>query len=67
MAAASDDSDRKYYFNTRTQKVERGMVSPWTHRLGPYETEQDALDAWQIVRKRNKDWEDQDRAYGKGD
>ena len=35
-----DDPDSKYYFNLETNTVEKGLVSDWTHRMGPYETEE---------------------------
>ena len=31
-----DDPNSKYYFNLETNTVEKGLVSDWTHRMGPY-------------------------------
>ncbi len=39
------------------------MISPASHRMGPYRTREDALDAWKIVQERNLKWEEQDREW----
>lgn len=53
--------EKQWYFNTVTEQPELGMVSPASHRMGPYKTREDALDAWKIVQERNLKWEEQDR------
>ena len=45
--------EKQWYFNTVTEQPELGMVSPASHRMGPYKTREDALDAWKIVQERN--------------
>ncbi|MCH4160991.1 hypothetical protein [Bifidobacterium sp.] len=56
-------SDKQWYFNTVTEKAELGPQSPISQRMGPYATEEDALNAWKIVAQRNKEWEEQDRKW----
>ena len=55
--------EKQWYFNTVTEQPELGMVSPASHRMGPYKTREDALDAWKIVQERNLKWEEQDREW----
>ena len=38
--------EKQWYFNTVTEQPELGMISPASHRMGPYRTREDALDAW---------------------
>ncbi|MBT1176870.1 hypothetical protein [Bifidobacterium callimiconis] len=56
-------NDKKWYFNTRTEQAELGPKSPISERMGPYDTEEDALNAWKIVEERNRKWEEQDRGW----
>ena len=44
--------EKQWYFNTVTEQPELGMISPASHRMGPYRTREDALDAWKIVQER---------------
>ena len=55
--------EKQWYFNTVTEQPELGMISPASHRMGPYKTREDALDAWKIVQERNIKWEEQDREW----
>lgn len=58
MSGLTDDStDRQYYFNVRTGAVEQGYVSGVTHRMGPYDTPEEASRALEIARERNARWE----------
>lgn len=52
-----------YYYNLETGKVEHGLISDWTDRLGPYRTHDEAANALQRAQQRNKEWEDQDREW----
>lgn len=56
-------SDKQWYFNMVTGQPELGPLSPVDQRMGPYASKQDALDAWEIVKKRNKAWDDQNRQW----
>ena len=53
----------EYYFNTKTQMVEKGRQSSWEHLMGPYDTPEDAANALEIARKRSKAWDDDDRDW----
>ena len=56
-------SNSKYYFNLETNTVEKGLVSDWTHRMGPYETEEVALAALEKARERNQQWDEDDEKW----
>ncbi len=65
-----DPAERKYYYNVRTGKVEQGYVSGVTHRMGPYDTPEEAARALETARARNQQWEEEDareRAWAEGD
>ena len=61
----SDDGHGKaeYFFNTRTQMVEKGRQSSLEHLMGPYDTEEEAKSALEIARKRSQAWDDDDRGW----
>ena len=46
----------KYWFNTKTRKVEQGLKSSSLDRIGPFETKQQAANAEEIVRSRASKW-----------
>jgi hypothetical protein len=46
----------KYWFNTKTKEVEFGFKSSSLDRIGPFETEKEAVNAEEIVRSRSKQW-----------
>ena len=46
----------KYWFNTKTKLVEFGLKSSSLDRIGPFETEQEAAHAEEIVRSRAEKW-----------
>ncbi|MBP3223465.1 MAG: hypothetical protein J6M18_06030 [Actinomycetaceae bacterium] len=54
---------KKYYFNTRTHKVEYGKQSPWIERMGPYKTYEEASLALDIVKERNTIEDEKDREW----
>lgn len=35
--------ERQWYFNTVTEQPELGMISPASHRMGPYKTKELSL------------------------
>nr|DAZ12229.1 MAG TPA: protein of unknown function (DUF4170) [Caudoviricetes sp.] len=55
--------EKQWYFTPVPEQPELGMISPASHRMGPYRTREDALDAWKIVQERNLKWEEQDREW----
>ena len=42
--------EKQWYFNTVTEQPELGMISPASHRMGPYNTREDALAIFLILR-----------------
>ncbi|PCC49464.1 MULTISPECIES: hypothetical protein [Brevibacterium] len=58
-----DDADSKYYFNLKTNEVERGLVSDADHRMGPYETEEVARAALERAQARNEEWEEDEKKW----
>jgi hypothetical protein len=51
----SDEANEQFWFNVATRKVERGQQSLALNRLGPFDTEEDALRAEEIVRQRGRE------------
>lgn len=56
----SELTGEKYWFNTRTEQVEFGMLSPAVHRIGPFDTAAEAARAPEIVAERAKAWAAED-------
>jgi len=56
---ASGSAD-KFYFNTRTRKVEQGPRSMAKDRLGPYDTYAEAAQALERARRRSEAWDEED-------
>lgn len=52
-----------WYYNITTGQVEHGMVSAWTDRMGPYDTEQAARQALDIAKQRNEQWDADDEEW----
>jgi hypothetical protein len=50
----------KYWFNTKTKQVEFELKSSSLDRIGPFETEQEAKNAEEIVRLRSQAWLEQE-------
>ena len=46
----------KYWYNSRTNEVEYGMLSPSIDRVGPFDTEAEALAAPALLRARAEAW-----------
>jgi hypothetical protein len=51
----------KYWFNTKTNQVEFGLKSFAIYRLGPFETEEEASRAIEIVAGRAKEIREQEQ------
>ncbi|QWC85759.1 hypothetical protein KLP28_03110 [Nocardioidaceae bacterium] len=56
----SDDyeSDKKWYYCTKHGTVEPRKGCKAIHRLGPYDTREEAARALEIAEKRNEAWDD---------
>jgi hypothetical protein len=50
----------EFWFNTKTNSVERGLLTAAPYRIGPFRTEQEAARALQIVADRAKAWREQE-------
>lgn len=53
---------KKYWFNTKTQQVEYGRQSLSVYRLGPFETEQEALNAEKFIAEKGKKLIEEDQS-----
>jgi hypothetical protein len=53
---------KKYWFNTKTRKVEYGRQSLSVYRLGPYETEAEAMRAEEAIAERGKKLIEEDQS-----
>ncbi|WP_180359652.1 hypothetical protein [Miniimonas arenae] len=68
--APRDDADlteNGYYYNLTSGEVEKGLVSPWTQRMGPYRTAAEASAALETARKRSQSWDAEDRRWAGSD
>lgn len=55
----SADSE-KFWYNLTTGKVERGFASPAVDRAGPFDTEEEAANAPQLLRDRSRAWAEEE-------
>jgi len=53
----------EYYYNVRTQMVEKGRQSSWEHLMGPYDTVAEAEKALEIAKKKSDAWDKDDAAW----
>lgn len=53
----------EFYFNVSTGAVEEGKVSPWTDRMGPYPTREEAERAFERAGARTAVWDGDDEAW----
>ncbi|MBC7290213.1 MAG: SPOR domain-containing protein [Actinotalea sp.] len=58
-----DDSAERFWFNPRTGEVEEGKESPWTDRMGPYATREEAQAALAEAQRRTESWDEEDRRW----
>ena len=63
MAPHDDDAVKRFWFNPGTGEVEEGAESPWTERMGPYATREEAHAALQEARRRTETWDEADRRW----
>jgi hypothetical protein len=60
----SETDQPKWWFNLKTHKVEFGLKSHALDRLGPFESEEEASRALEIVRQRSKSWATEEENEG---
>ena len=53
--------ESKYWFNVKTKQVEFGLKSSSLDRIGPFETQQQASNAEEIVRSRASRWLEEEK------
>ena len=63
MEQDEDTAGRRFWFNPTTGEVEEGMQSPWTDRMGPYATREEAVAALQEAQRRTESWDEADRRW----
>ena len=51
---------RKYWYNIETGKVEHGMISSSADRVGPFDTEAEAVAAPAKLQERSRVWANED-------
>ena len=61
--ASEDLTETGYYYNISTGQVEKGLVSSWSDRMGPYATQEDAAAALEKARDRSEAWDEADRKW----
>jgi hypothetical protein len=53
--------ESKYWFNVKTKQVEFGLKSSSLDRIGPFESQQQAANAEEIVRSRASKWLEEEK------
>jgi hypothetical protein len=56
------EEEVSFWFNLKTLKVERGLKSAATYRVGPFKSENDARNALIEIRKKSDSWAKEDEA-----
>ncbi len=56
-----DDIEHKYWYNLNTGEVEQGFKSPAPHRVGPFDTHEEAEHALEKLRENSARWAEEDR------
>lgn len=60
------EPEKGFYFNIETGRVEHGLVSDWTKRMGPYRTREEAEHALETAARRTEAWDEADRRWRDG-
>ncbi|MEY4743502.1 MAG: hypothetical protein RIR34_841 [Actinomycetota bacterium] len=50
-----------YWFNTKTLKVESGLLTAAPYRIGPFKTADEAARALEIIRERSMAWSESEK------
>lgn len=51
------DEPQQFWFNLETKRVEVGKQSAAIHRIGPFDTREDAARALDVIAERNQAWQ----------
>jgi hypothetical protein len=62
MVETTDGEPDQYWFNTKTNQVEKGRQSAALYRIGPFASESEARNALETLRARAKTWREQDES-----
>ncbi|WKD60712.1 hypothetical protein CCICO_03365 [Corynebacterium ciconiae DSM 44920] len=54
-------SEKTWYYNVATGEVSDEKIGSWDNRMGPYATEGEARNAFEIAHQRNEDADERDR------
>lgn len=52
----TSSGEHKFWYNSASGEVERGLLSPAVDRIGPFDTAEEAANALETVRKRSEAW-----------
>lgn len=58
--SAMSSGEDKFWYNLTTGKVERGFESPAIDRAGPFDTEEEAANAPQLLAERSRAWAEEE-------
>ena len=58
-------ADEQWWYNTKTHQVERESDAPWTDRIGPYATREEAEGAIDRIHENSRRWADEERREGR--
>jgi hypothetical protein len=53
-------ADDQWWYNTKTGQVEQESDAPWTDRIGPYASREEAAGAMDRVRENSRRWADEE-------
>jgi hypothetical protein len=54
------EQEIEYWFNTKTMSVEEGKQALALYRIGPFQTREEAENAFQILKSRSKTWSEEE-------
>ena len=52
----------QFWFNIKTKMVEKGLKSSSLDRVGPFDSEQEALNAEQVIKQRSETWREEEES-----
>jgi hypothetical protein len=67
ITAGTGSAERRFWVNVDTGEVEEGRQSGAAHRIGPYDTREEAERAFDKAAQRNESWDEEDRRWNDDD